>query len=531
VKTALGELGESFSVHLETYTLGEKAVQFGHLHITDSIQNTADPDQPELRVMTVRSQIAWSGNMRATAVFGSMSMGMTDLRLDGDLVMELVGHTPKPPLFQAARACFMKPPKISLECHSGVDILNSFAKVGPVKDAIIKVVTDQLSAKMLVPNRMGVKLEKSADVFRTLHPPPRGMLRLQIPRADGLKGMDTNLFSKATSDPLILLVCGALKYQSKVVKATTSPQFHYDLLVPIHHPSEQFLNIKLVDVDLVGGNDFLGQLELRVKDLIIGGASTEAYELEDQNGQTGASGRIWLSAEWRELECIVSPRPPIAGDAPILNCLHLFVGVVGVKHLPHVAPGTKYWVEVQCTGRLGVMGGDTTTSKRTPKKEVQVQELFEEERAAENELWEERKAICKKYKMTNADMAKLLGVEEESLASPESVSTAQTNIKWDKALPFFITKDEKSVVTITLKYEHGGVVQTTSRSLVMSAAATIREKMRQKVSQKLGEDGAVIHTWHVPINKLERVLKVPQEPTSLSLHFRLMEMGELSREP
>lgn len=548
VKKALGALGESFSIDEDSYTLGNKAVQLGPMQIAESMQNTADPSDPAVRVMTIRTQIAWDAELRASAHLAGYQMGITELRLQGDLVMELVGEVPKPPLFEGARACFMKPPKISLNVHSGVGIFDHVSQLGPVKGAIVDVVTEQLSAKLLVPNRMGIKLVSDADVFRTLHPPPRGMLRLTVSHAEGLLAQDWHFFSKATSDPLVHVVCGAMKFQSPTVQLTTSPEFNYDVLIPIHHPSEQFITLQVLDHDLLSKDDFLGQIELSVKDLIVHGPSEQSYELEDEKGKVGNRGKIWLKSEWRELQCSVSPSVPLAGTDAILNISHLFVGVYCAKHVPVLAPDTKYWVEVQCTGRLGLQDTHVSHPKTTQKEELKGLEQFEEERAAENELWQERKAICAKYKISEQDMSKLLGVDVGNLKSQENMSVVDSTVKFDKALGFFLSRNSENVVSISLKYQQAACKDplqrgataapgAAKRSLIAAAASTIGVKMREKVSHKLGEDTShLVHTWDVKVSDIQRggtssskrLLKTPGQASSLQLHFRLMDLGEPS---
>ena len=81
----------------------------------------------------------------------------------------------------------------------------------------------------VVPNRFGVRLDSSADFFRVLRPIPAGILKLTLVRADGLIGKDRHLFGRATSDPYVVVRCGADVYQTPTFPRSLEPEFNFEV--------------------------------------------------------------------------------------------------------------------------------------------------------------------------------------------------------------------------------------------------------------------------------------------------------------
>lgn len=537
VKAALGELGDVFSIDMQTFDLGDRATEFGELDVEHTVQQTSDAEAPTFRVMTVRSTLTWHARLTAFGHIAALRIGVTHVRLQGDLVMELVGELPRPPFFQGARVCFINPPSLSLDCHSGSKVVDKVAQSQAIKVALQQVASEQLAQRMVFPNRMGFRLAPEADMFTVLHPRPRGMLLMTICRAAGLRGMDRRLIGGPTSDPFVKLACGAMKFQTQVVKATLNPTFDEQVRLPIHQPNEQVVTFELLDQDSFGKHDFLGVASVRIADLIASGGKEVPLSV-DGRGEQGDFGTLYLRAEWRDLLLQSVPALPKADKAGEAKPSYVFVGVSLAKDVPIGPVGTKYWVEVQCSNRLGLLGQSVKQAK--PTKKVMMSDLVvdKEEREMKATLMRERLEICKKYNMSEEDAVRLLGVEAVGLELCDAALGKDTTLLWNAPVEFFIGDCAHAELDISLKCQEPASDRNTHGNVMSKLSSVISTKMREAAHNMLGEAGTVLYHWKLPIRDVleqERatsnpILQVGDTPTTLHLRVQVRSVGEPTSE-
>jgi len=521
VRRALGELGAdetTFSLDHGNYTIGDKAFEFGKMRISTTTQNTTDEEMPKLRVVIVRTSIDWKSEMKVSANLLGTKLGIMNLGVVGDLMIELVGEMPKPPLFQGVRVSFVNPPEISLTAEMENQFMSKVANFKQVKTTMVGVVEDQLAKKLVSPNRTGVRLDRRADIFRTLFPRACGILKLTICRGEGLVAKDDNFLARATSDPFIKVTCGSMNFKTKTVMRTTDPVFDHVMYVPIHQPEEQRFNFVLTDKDTCSQDDFLGELNLGVEDLIRQGLEETCYDIKDDKGTVGASGKLWLKAEWRKLVF-----QDTEGAKPNSGLSHLFVGVYDARELPKLPKGTKFWVEVQCTERLGMMGSPVEKPRATPKLALQESGKSQAEHDFAADLRKERKALCKKYKMSDADVELLLGIE-----APPEAAHLDADLHWNRPLEFFLGNYTDAKATVALKYLTPAM-STSHTTTVGKFVGTLAQKVHEVV-----EGGEVLMSESIPVVSLIRqknsnqhiVLRKPDAATSLHIRLQLRAVGD-----
>merc|ERR1719454_2236717 len=112
-------------------------------------------------------------------------------------MLELVGLIDRPPFVEGVRAFLANPPEIDVEFQGAVE---TFLNVNIIRHQIINVLGDQINSALVVPNRIGFALVPHADIFTIKSPPAQGILTLNILNAKELLAMDTNWFSRPSSD-------------------------------------------------------------------------------------------------------------------------------------------------------------------------------------------------------------------------------------------------------------------------------------------------------------------------------------------
>lgn len=120
-----------------------------------------------------------------------------------------------------------------------------------------------------------VKPSKYADLAawsdsqsNTLAHDPRkvNVLDVTLVSATGLLAMDTNLFTKNSSDPLAKLSCAGQKFTSTVKKQRLDPYWNETFRFPLLDSSrDEILELEVEDYDLLSGNDFMGKCRVALK--------------------------------------------------------------------------------------------------------------------------------------------------------------------------------------------------------------------------------------------------------------------------
>jgi len=424
--------------------LGHQPLEFRSFTIEKETQTTGRGDHQNL---VFKARVEWKADCSIFLRVARTGIGIKGLTIKGVLLLKLIGLIDKPPFFEGIRAYFTNSPEIDLVFDGAARFLN----LGPVHHKIQEVLSHQIDQLMVVPNRMGYAIMPEADIFMIKSPPAVGVLTLTISRANGLLAMDHPWFSQASSDPYVKVKCGALSFQTPTKYKSLSPDFHFEIAIPIYDQLRQSLLFQLFDEDFMKGDDFLGKASVAVRDMISWGRGHEqAIELCNEHGEKGKNGKLFLSAVWRPLSLSTSCH----GEGLI------FAGVYSAKKLPSMGKGAHFWVNISCTElQLGFQQEPHETA-RILEPDAKTSSNTEDDNLALTE----RLKILSKYGMSEADMATILQVDAEELRksrSQRSVSQAvhvltgldRHEIRWDQGFEFPVKKLHKAVIQFEVMCE------------------------------------------------------------------------------
>eukprot|EP00931_Biecheleriopsis_adriatica_P072814 TRINITY_DN47211_c0_g1_i1.p1 TRINITY_DN47211_c0_g1~~TRINITY_DN47211_c0_g1_i1.p1 ORF type:complete len:590 (+),score=104.81 TRINITY_DN47211_c0_g1_i1:49-1818(+) len=412
--------------------LGTNPVEFRSIHIDKETQITANGVTENL---VFQARVEWFADLSVYLTLAGAGLGIRGLSFKGVLLLKLVGLMDRPPFFEGVRVYFNNSPDIDLQFQgTGNHLLN----MGSIRSKILEMITSQINATVVVPNRLGYSIVPDADIFTLKSPPAQGVLTLTVWSADKLLPMDTNWFGRGTSDPYVSVACGAYKFRSPTKYKTLSPTFAYTVSVPIADAVHQRVQLELFDEDLLTSDDFLGKLSLPVSKLVDWGKRRRVTcQLVDEQGEKGKNGTVRVSSEWRPL-LLDGKGTHFAGPGVV------YTGIYSATKLPILGNGATYWVAVHCGNLL--KGFEPLTS------ETEHLERLEEEATTDSprrvEMMKEKLALLRSYGMSEADMAKLLDVEEDMLAgSLERSSTSLAlglaqprtcTVQWDRSFEFLV---------------------------------------------------------------------------------------------
>ena len=135
----------------------------------------------------------------------------------------------------------------------------------------------------------------SDSTSNTLAHDPRkvNVMDVTLVKASGLLAMDTNLFSKNTSDPLAILRCAGLEFKSTTKKKTLAPYWKESFRFPLLDSTlDEVLEVEIEDYDLISGNDFMGTCRVPLQYLQL--SETMKVDLEGRKGKDKERGSIEL---------------------------------------------------------------------------------------------------------------------------------------------------------------------------------------------------------------------------------------------
>mmetsp|Transcript_20048 Transcript_20048/g.36215 ORF Transcript_20048/g.36215 Transcript_20048/m.36215 type:complete len:647 (-) Transcript_20048:32-1972(-) len=346
VQKALGTLGKKFAFKLDECNLGDQAVKFGAV---DSVRIQEHVPSGVMKSIVWTSKVEWDGNLNILTTFSGIRMGITAMTLKGVLVMQASGMIPQPPFFSGVHAFFINPPEIDIKFKGKIRQLIEGSEL--VKAKILEVAYAKIGSLIVVPNSIGALLDKSADYFEVMRPSPKGLLELCVHRAEHLPAMDNGFLGKKSSDPYVVLNCGAQRLKSEVKTKTLNPTFNFTSWLRIFSPLHQEVQVGLWDEDFGKTDDFLGAAKLPVSWLITNKAGVEEFKAPLVGGCAGEDACAWLSVKWHPLQAgcgsSASKHPQLQNIDTVLLC-----GIYEIDKLPWESEGTEYWVCVRCSRDL-----------------------------------------------------------------------------------------------------------------------------------------------------------------------------------
>jgi len=243
----------------------------GSFHVDPCALGGAQPRITDIRAeprtegrpyIDITMGLEWKSDVDISVHFPAdvIKAGITGIHLSAEVHVCLLELLDAPPFVGGVNVWMVNPPKFSLDWTGILGFLDSH-----MFEAIIHKEFNKIFDKMLVlPNRFGFAVAEGLDIFRVLRPPPKGLLRLEVNRASGLRCDDFNastLWSgRRTSDPYVLAELGASQWRTTTVWESPGEaewnEAHYFL---VDEPFDQYVNFTVFDEDKLSADDLLAR--------------------------------------------------------------------------------------------------------------------------------------------------------------------------------------------------------------------------------------------------------------------------------
>jgi Ca2+-dependent lipid-binding protein len=415
----------------------------------------------------------YRGDAKVALTAAGAKLGIQDIHLEGTLTICLKELLDAPPFISGLSVFFANTPSIKMKWNGAATVLCL------LKRTIRNIVRQQIDNVCVLPKRIAVVLDKSEPrLFRIKAPRPAGCLYLHLIKAEGLEGKDWNVFGKATSDPYAMMRVGGHDYKSTTKPKTCDPEWNESFTFFVFDQEQKFV-MDLFDEDMGTGDDWLGRLNIPVKDVLQKCATGPAwFELgpdEDagEEDATPVKGKVQLKAVWMPTFIDQAKAKAIvkaSGDVPQSMT---FLGLYSVK-VPVAKVGTAYTIEVSCSGPFSK---SYTIGKASAVPQDEAQDKLE--------TTEKKDKIDKlrSLKVSDADISEVLDIPVEALEEKESDTQYSTHVPIGE--PFLWLSDvlNDTVIDITVTESKSktklGTVQVLGKSILEQSNCTIsRAKLK-----------------------------------------------------
>lgn len=250
-----------------------------------------------------------------------INLGIKSLTVAGELSVILRPLMDTLPIVGGMQISMISPPTIQWDFLG----IANFADLPGIQGAIRNVVMKLICEQLVLPNRLFIHWvqgrEAEIDITSLHFPRPESILRLCVREARGLDARDFNFFSKASSDPYVVVNVGARSYRTPTLKATLAPLWGDRACADffIFNP-RQVVKLEVFDEDLMPNcDDSIGTLEVMIGEVL---EEDKWYPIHARAKQGEAKGRrsgeVFLVAEILDFkaqrDCLLRP-PPARGGA------------------------------------------------------------------------------------------------------------------------------------------------------------------------------------------------------------------------
>ncbi|XP_076336655.1 extended synaptotagmin-2-like isoform X2 [Tachypleus tridentatus] len=279
-------------------------------------------------------EILYSGDSNFLVGVKGFKAGIKDVQLHGKLRVIMKPLVKQIPFAGGVTVFFLSCPAIDFNLTNLADVLD----IPGLSDILHQAVLDQLSALMVLPNKIYVSLVEDVPLRLLKFVPPTGVLRIKVIAGKDLKKADVGMFGLGSSDPYAVVKVGSQEFRTSVVENSINPQWNYYCEAVVDQVEGQSVLIDIMDKDPSSKDDFLGRISLNISTLIAEGRSCAWHRLQDIK-----TGKINVDITWlalsedpESLHAEVMYTKSLSSKTSLSSAL-LLVFVDSAKHLPNAS--------------------------------------------------------------------------------------------------------------------------------------------------------------------------------------------------
>ncbi|GAB0497184.1 hypothetical protein MMPV_008508 [Pyropia vietnamensis] len=239
---------------------------------TCGVDGRVDDAPAAARGVTVEADLVYAGDAVVsidlnTPLTGCLRLGVRHLSLSGRLLLTACPLLPVLPLAGACSAAFVMPPVVGFDLTGWADV----DRLPWVRSALTAAVRNVLGGIVVLPARLGARLDPSVDFFAT-YTPPIGILTFTLVAGRQFRPQRGLFFLADAPDVYIVAHVGATTApatRTATALNTCSPVWHHTAAALVHHGGQK-LELAVWEDDVLA-DDALGGAAVSVTDLTTAG--------------------------------------------------------------------------------------------------------------------------------------------------------------------------------------------------------------------------------------------------------------------
>lgn len=244
--------------------------------------------------------LVWDGACDIQLAAGKIKLGVKNIKLMGRLQLIFKPLSDELPCIGAIQYGFINKPALVLDFTG----LGNIADMGGIDDMIRGIIKDAIAGVMVLPARLTYKMDVNCD-YRDAFVPPEGVARITAVCGRGFQIEKKTVGKDDIPDCYLKVTIGTKTWTTSVIKDDLSPEWleSGDFMLS---DKDQIVRVEAWDEDTgkFDTDDFLGQCEFTVTELMLAGKTKEFELLDDNNVSVGAF--VTLSCEISKF--VVDPR-------------------------------------------------------------------------------------------------------------------------------------------------------------------------------------------------------------------------------
>ncbi|CAJ1929081.1 unnamed protein product [Cylindrotheca closterium] len=226
----------------------------------------------------------WDGACDINLAAGKLKLGAQNVKLMGRLQLIFKPLSDVLPCIGAIQYGFINKPALVIDFTG----LGNVADLGGIDAMIRGIIKGAISGVMVLPARLCYKMDVNCD-YRDAFVAPEGIARLTAVRGRGFVIEKKTIGKDDIPDCYLKISLGDRTWTTSVIKDDLSPKWLEtgDFLLSDY---DQHVRVEAWDEDsgTMDSDDFLGQVEFTVAELMLSGRTKEFELLDDNNSPVGA---------------------------------------------------------------------------------------------------------------------------------------------------------------------------------------------------------------------------------------------------
>uniref|UniRef100_A0A146M9W3 Extended synaptotagmin-2 n=1 Tax=Lygus hesperus TaxID=30085 RepID=A0A146M9W3_LYGHE len=234
----------------------------------------------------------YAGDCDISFSLSGMSGGIKDFQIHGMIRIVMKPLIRTIPLVGGLQIYFLNNPTIDFNLVGVADLLD----MPGLSDMLRKIIVEQISAMMVLPNKLPIVLSDTVPHKVLKFPEPQGVLRVHVVEAKQLMKKDISMLGKGKSDPYAIITLGADNFKTQTIDNTVEPKWDFWCEFCVDSTTGQLMRANIFDKDKTGKDEPLGRATVEVLGVTRKGEVDSWVTLEEAK-----TGLVHLRMKWLQL--------------------------------------------------------------------------------------------------------------------------------------------------------------------------------------------------------------------------------------